>query len=214
MKPIRKVALAVALVAVALTAPAPVPAFADHDNKLCVEATYNCNHWGNRYSPPVYANGSSQALTNWVQDAGYLWQDNGFVQGWNPGAFPGYSSADCSNERAPTFLDGSIHICIVVASHALLRLAGYPHNSTTYITRYSNRCDTACNHIYAATIYINGQADSATIQRSFRHAIGEALGMTTTTVQDSVMKLDPWSPYATQHDRDVMYYKYGNHVSG
>src|SRR4051794_34588760 len=78
-----------------------LPAMADHSGTvLCSDGTRSCSHWGNGYSPLLFQNIEPATIStngrDLAQDAGYFWQDNNFIQGWNPGAFGAYSSDACN----------------------------------------------------------------------------------------------------------------------
>lgn len=212
--PMRKLLAALVLLAAGVV-PAS-PAAADHANAaVCTDGTYTCGHWGNRYSPPVYTN-----LAPWqtvagapvhdiIQDAGYFWQDNGFVQGWNPGAFPAQGGPSCTGSAAGnSFIDGAIHVCFVPSWDPHLQ----GRAEATSVTRFG-RCDTACNHIYAATVWIATDAGPALRQYAARHGFGHALGLGHTG-GCTVMNIDFTGCWATQHERDAMWVMYGSHVSG
>lgn len=211
METMRKLRLILAVLAVAaLPALIPAsPAAADHQNgAVCIDGTYTCGHWGNRYSPPVYSNWTG--VTEWIQDAGYHWQGNGFVQGWNPGAFPGYSPGGCDSE---SYIDGAIKVCFVNSTHPKLWVNGAYRYEATYVARWG-RCDTACNHIYAAIVYVSYQADGYSRQWGLRHGFGHALGLGESYDWGLMDPRCTCSLQADQHDRDAMWVMYGSHVSG
>jgi hypothetical protein len=209
--------LIVALALVALAGLTPVPVLADHANRaVCTDGTYTCGHWGNRYSPPVYTNlagwqtVSGASVVDIIQDAGYFWQDNGFVQGWNPGAFPAQGGPNCTGQVAGfSFIDGAIHVCFVPSSDSHLN----GRAESTSVTRFG-RCDTACNHIYAATMWIATDASPPLRQYAIRHGLGHALGLGHHNSECGVMNSLSGCPSATQDDRNAMWIEYGSHVSG
>lgn len=210
--------LLVAITLVALTGLAPTPARADHANgAVCSDGTFTCGHWGNRYSPPVYMNvGGGTILSGGasafdvVQDAGYFWQDNGFVQGWNPGAFPATGGPNCSGSVAGnSFVDGAIHVCFVPSWDP--NLGGRAEQ--TSVTRFG-RCDSACNHIYAATIWVATDASPSLRQYAMRHGMGHALGLGHHNSECGVMNVNYCTPFATADDRAAMWTEYGSHVRG
>lgn len=212
----RKFVLALTLFTLVGLAPV-APAVADHANRaVCTDGTYTCGHWGNRYSPPVYMNLAGWQTLNGgasafdvVQDAGYFWQDNGFTQGWNPGAFPATGGPNCTGSVAGnSFIDGAIHVCFVPSWDP--QLGG--RAETTKLTRFE-RCDTSCKHIYAATIWVATDAAPALRQYAIRHGFGHALGLGHTG-GCTIMNINFTGCWATQHERDAMWEMYGSHVSG
>jgi hypothetical protein len=196
----------------ALVASTVSPASANHKNGL--PPVYG--HWGNGYSPPVYTNlwpwtilPTGQEVGALIQDAGYFWQGHGFTQGWNPGAFPGYSTRACDQ-----WIDGAIYICFVPWNDPTLNVGGFQAVGAARITTFG-RCDTACNHIYAARVSIAYDAQGAAgTQITTRHELGHALGLAHNEHSDSyasVMAATPTTPYATNTDYIAMLEMYPYH---
>lgn len=203
-------ALALLVATLGVVGPAASPAVAMHDGRaVCVDGTQNCAHWGNGYSPPVYSNHAAWSF-DWIQDAGYHWQDYGFRQGWNPGAFPAQGDSNCGY-GGDYFREGTIVVCWVGNYHAQLYDGGQYHMGATDVTNMG-RCDTACNHIYAATIFINYNLSGADRQKVLRHEFGHALGLGHSTEWDSLMHLPINVFSANWDDFYSMYYlMYGDH---
>lgn len=67
----------------------------------------------------------------------------------------------------------------------------------------------ACNHIYAAIIYVSYQETGAMQQYSRRHGMGHALGLGH-SYECTVMYEYFCSLYVNQHDRDAMWWMYSS----